>query len=364
MEAFYEPLRTALLIFPLISFALVTPYMFHQYRKYGSISVFRTLVIFSFIYYLMNAYFLVVLPLPERASVTTSYREMMQLRPFQFVLDLKNKWVLDLGNPKTYLEALVQPVFTQVVFNVFLTLPFGVYMHYYFKKDFKTTVFYTMLLSFFFEISQLSGLFFIYPGPYRLFDVDDLMLNTLGGAVGYALAPFFEAFIPSKEDLDEMSFAKADRVGLIKRAFIYSLDYSLVRFLAALIPSQHRLFVELIVFVLYFGVLPYFWHGQTIMMRFLKIKIVQKDESPLRLANNLLRSFLIFIFISRGTEVYNALGSLIMIGESRVFAFFYLGILVLWLVFMLIYTIYVVVKRPHRLFYDRLSDTRLISIFK
>ncbi len=364
MEAFYEPLRTALLIFPLLSFALITPYMFQQYRKYGSISVFRTLIIFSFVYYLMNAYFLVILPLPERASVTTTYREMMQLRPFQFVLDLKNKWVLEFGNPATYLDALVQPVFTQVVFNVFLTLPFGVYMRYYFKKDLKTTVLLTMSLSMFFEISQLTGLFFIYPGPYRLFDVDDLILNTFGGLVGYAVAPFFAAFMPSREDLDEISYAKAAHVGLIKRAFTYSLDYSLVRVMAAFMPIQSNLLAEFIVFVFYFGLLPYLWNGQTLMMRLLKIRIIQADQKPLRLLNNLLRAILIFVFISRSTDVLNAFASFMMLVESRAFAFFYLGLIVLWFAFMAVYTIYVLIKRPSRLFYDRLSKTRLISVFK
>ena len=33
----------------------------------------------------------------------------------------------------------------------------------YFKKDMKTTVFYTFLLSLFFELTQLSGLYFYYP---------------------------------------------------------------------------------------------------------------------------------------------------------------------------------------------------------
>ena len=107
MSAYTWPIKMALLLFPLLSLALVTPYMLQQYRKYGSVSVFRSVVIFSLIYYLMNAYFMVILPLPERASVTAGYREMMQLRPFQFVLDLKDKWVLDITNSHTYMDALL-----------------------------------------------------------------------------------------------------------------------------------------------------------------------------------------------------------------------------------------------------------------
>ena len=32
---------------------------------------------------------------------------------------------------------------------------------------------FSFLLSLFFEVTQLTGLYFLYPGSYRLFDVDD-----------------------------------------------------------------------------------------------------------------------------------------------------------------------------------------------
>ncbi|MCG5648116.1 VanZ family protein, partial [Oliverpabstia sp. DFI.9.49] len=45
------------------------------------------------------------------------------------------------------------------------------------------TLYKTFILSFLltlsFELIQRSALFGLYPRPYRLFDVDDLMINTL-----------------------------------------------------------------------------------------------------------------------------------------------------------------------------------------
>ena len=70
----------------------------------------------------------------------------------------------------------------QLLLNILLTLPFGVYLHYYFKQSLPRTVLFSFLLSLFYEGSQLSALFGIYPGPYRLADVEDLICNTLGGA--------------------------------------------------------------------------------------------------------------------------------------------------------------------------------------
>ena len=55
------------------------------------------------------------------------------------------------------------------------------YKHFSVKKVLK----YSLLLSAFFEFTQLTRLYGIYPKPYRLCDIDDLLLNTLGGVVGY-----------------------------------------------------------------------------------------------------------------------------------------------------------------------------------
>jgi VanZ family protein len=50
------------------------------------------------------------------------------------------------------------------------------------------------------EITQITGLFFIYPAPYRIFDVDDLIINTLGAVVGYLIFPLVFRMLPKIED--------------------------------------------------------------------------------------------------------------------------------------------------------------------
>ena len=65
-----------------------------------------------------------------------------------------------------------------------MTIPFGAYLRYYWKMDMKKIALLSFALTLFIEVGQLTGLFFIYPGSYRLCDVDDLMCNTLGGVIG------------------------------------------------------------------------------------------------------------------------------------------------------------------------------------
>ena len=46
----------------------------------------------------------------------------------------------------------------------------------------------------------------MYPGPYRLADVDDIIQNTTGGGVGYLLGWFLVWLLPTRDEIDEHSF--------------------------------------------------------------------------------------------------------------------------------------------------------------
>ena len=52
----------------------------------------------------------------------------------------------------------------------------------------------------------------MYPGPYRLADVDDIIQNTTGGGVGYLLGWFLVWLLPTRDEIDEHSFRVGTRV--------------------------------------------------------------------------------------------------------------------------------------------------------
>ncbi|MFR2586008.1 MAG: VanZ family protein, partial [Bacilli bacterium] len=175
MGDYIEPIKWGVLLFPFIAALFTIPYVLIQYRKYGSIPFLRVLIVYSFILYLICAYFLVILPLPSRETVAALTTPTMQLQPFMFISDFLNNTSLVITEPSTYLKALSEPWFYQVVYNVLLFVPFGLYLRYYFKCSFLKTLVLSFLLSLFFELTQLSGLYGFYERSYRLFDVDDLM---------------------------------------------------------------------------------------------------------------------------------------------------------------------------------------------
>ena len=95
----------------------------------------------------------------------------------------------------------------------------------FFKQSFRRTVLYSFLLSLFFETSQLTALFGIYPGPYRLADVEDLICNTMGGAVGYQIAYVFVAILPKREQIDAESIAQGRYISGPRRIWSAFFDY-------------------------------------------------------------------------------------------------------------------------------------------
>ena len=70
-----------------------------------------------------------------------------------------------------------------------LLVPLGMYLRYYFRRTWWQTLAIGVLVTLSFETTQLTGLWGLYEHPYRLFDVDDLMMNTLGAMDSGRLGP-------------------------------------------------------------------------------------------------------------------------------------------------------------------------------
>ena len=126
----------------------------------------------------------------------------IQLVPFQFVADFLRETPLVLSDARTYLPALLDRTVLQVVCNILMLLPFGMYLRYVCGLDLGRVALASLAFSAFIELGQLTGLFFVFRGSYRLCDVDDLMLNTLGGLLGGELVHALEAYLPPLDAFD------------------------------------------------------------------------------------------------------------------------------------------------------------------
>ena len=189
MEVYLLPIEAAVVTFLLLSIILTLPFILYQHRKHGAVSKLRTPILLSFLLYMLCVYYLTILPLPDPKTFeqTANIWDYINLNPLGFIRDFVETTQFKITDITTYLPAMQEKAFYQPLLNILMTVPFGMYLGYYFKDSLKKTVLLTFLLSLFFELTQLSGLYGIYSHPYRLFDVDDLILNTLGGLIGFLI---------------------------------------------------------------------------------------------------------------------------------------------------------------------------------
>lgn len=358
MASYASIIRTVVLIFPGISLLLTLPYIIYNYRRYGSVSLLRSLVLFSFLFYLMCAYFLVILPLPDPAEVALRRTPATQLVPFTFIKTFLEVSPFRLNDPSTYLAALASFAFIEPFFNLLLLLPLGAYLSYYFKDSLGKTVLVTFLVSLFFELTQLSGLYGIYPRPYRLFSVDDLLLNTLGGLLGYYLGIGLRQVLPSKRSLDERGYQRSRKVGYVRRLTADFVDMMLVFLLVSLsvrlIPGP---FLFPFIFILYFAGLSALTGGYTPGKFLVRIRLTASG-SPLPFPVLLLLRYALIIAPVWGLD--RAWQLLLQAGRPTLYAG--IGLFLLALVYLVSWLMGFFKEK--QLWYETLSRTRLESTFR
>lgn len=369
MGGYIEALEQAAILFPILAVLFTIPYIAWNYHKYGSVLSLRILIVYSFILYMLCAYCLVILPLPTGEAAANLSGHQAQLVPFTFLGDIARESDAVLSQPRTWLTVFNSNAFLTTLFNLFLTMPFGMYLRYYFRCGWKRTLVYSLLLSLFFELTQLSGLYFIYSGSYRLFDVDDLIVNTCGSMIGFVLARIAMRFLPSREELDRESFVRGRRVSLLRRivAFIYDeIAYAVLFIVAFLIWTANfgtmSVWVYALIWLAYFALCPIVLRGQTIGHRLTKLRIVSSGGGRAHWYQYALRYTLLFVLLVIAPVVLNWSISFLagrgLLGEpAAVLAY---GIVDGGYLFLLLFEAARMAMR-RQLFYERWSKTKLIS---
>ena len=349
-------IKTAIIIFPFIALLITIPFILLSYHKYGSINKIKTLVIYSFILYLITIYFLVILPLPSFDTASKIPPPHFNFIPFNFVRDFIRETSLIITDASTYIKAIKEPCFYVAVFNIFMTIPFGMYLHYYFKFNFKKTLLYSMLLSLFFEITQGTGLYFIYPNPYRLCDIDDIILNTTGGLIGFGIMKLLEGFLPSREELDKRAYETGKKVSGLRRITIFCLDIFIFLSINSIIYifTKSRL-IHFITIIIYYIIIPILTKNQTLAMKFLNARMSYPNKDIFRnIIRNLFIHFyylvlpflLIYLsFLIFNTKIYSVFISLIFI-----------------VIFYLINILMILLKK--KIYYDKLIKYEFKSTIK
>lgn len=360
MEQNLTALAQAAVLFPAVALAFTLPYIAYNYRKYGSVFSLRIVIVYSFILYMLCVYCLVILPLPTGEAVASLHGHRMQLEPFQCVSSILEESEVALRQPRTWLKLIDNPTFMSMLLNVVMMMPFGVYLRYYFCYGWKRTMLLTFLMSLFFELTQLTGLYFIYPGSYRLFDVDDLITNTLGGLLGYAIARPLTCWLPDRKTLDSVSLARSRQVSLLRRLLALGYDLTVSACFCALLSTAVAFRFAVWSIPVYFCICPLLLRGRTVGLLWTRTRLVRAEGGRPRWYQYFLRYISLFLvlvwlplwlnlLIMRQHDAFSTLTMLICFGILD--GGYLFGVL--------FEVIRLGMHKP--LFYEKLSGTRLVS---
>ncbi|QUQ69407.1 VanZ family protein [Kutzneria sp. CA-103260] len=286
VNAYLLPIRTAALLFPLLAMLLFVPTAIVLYRRHGVLTGWRGLSFASFLYYSLAAFCLVIVPLPSRqVDVCVKYADFRnpQLVPGNTFSDI---WKEAKGSVSLNALVLHNPAVWETGFNLLLLLPLGMYLRYHFRRGFWTSAAIGLGVACFFEFTQLTGLWGIYPCPYRLFDVDDIIVNSLGCVLGWFLAGPVTRWLPTLDSIDVRALARVP-VPFGRRMLALLLDavgfFCCLPFAAGvwyLLGGQSlgsAFLVGLLVFVVWFVLAPWAT-GATVGKHILRLRLVDSDD--------------------------------------------------------------------------------------
>ncbi len=318
---------------------------------------------------MLSALFLVLLPLPETRNTcalqspdTVHYT----LVPFNFIRDMINSGSVVWSQPSTYVRFLTQSAFLQAVFNFLLLLPLGVYLRYFLqhKRHWKKALGLGFALSLFFETTQITGIYGIYNCPYRIFDVDDLILNSTGALFGFLIAPVILALFPSRKSL----IAKGEKmqenplVPPLPQLLAVFIDYLLIKIswnltVGLFTTSGFAEFVyKTICFFILFFVVPFIWEGKTIGTNILRFKLIHVDGGAPSWQSLLKRSFALYLPLATSWTLNVFIGielditSTLYIYHAWITVTIFAFLIIMWVV-LCIHTMVILIKRGKRNFY-------------
>ena len=166
----------ALVLGTVVAIVLVLPVAAYQYRLDGRLQPGDLAILLSGAVYGLALWTYTLLPVPPEDS----YRcQGSQLDPLASIR------AIDRAAPEALLG---DPAFLQVALNVLLFVPLGYYVRRVLKRGVVVATLLGLGTSLLIETTQLTGVWSVYACAYRLFDVDDLIVNTLGALGGSLLS--------------------------------------------------------------------------------------------------------------------------------------------------------------------------------
>ncbi|MGW4469987.1 VanZ family protein [Nonomuraea sp. NPDC004354] len=185
MEIYLTQAKIALLLAPLAIALLLLPFVSRQYGRFGRIGRWSGFVTAMLVLYACGVVAFTLFPLPEVTPDFCAIRQSLATPRWQPLSSVQD--VIRENAGQGLFAALYSRSMLQIVFNVALFVPLGFLLRYRQRLGLPRTLLISFAGSLAIELTQLTGLWGLYPCAYRLFDLDDLIINTAGAGLGWAL---------------------------------------------------------------------------------------------------------------------------------------------------------------------------------
>ena len=198
-------LTTGFIAFLALWGTVLVPQLILHSARFGRIVVPRVATTAALLCYTCLGLAVVLLPLPGPHS--RHLTQAVQLEPFQWIADMRREM-----DGASLLDAVTTPAFEQMALNVVLFVPLGIFARLLWRRRFAGAVALGFACSLVIEVTQLTANWGTAPFQYRIFDVDDLLTNTTGAALGWVAGALFVALrasarrsqaVPERVDLTE-----------------------------------------------------------------------------------------------------------------------------------------------------------------
>lgn len=163
----------------LVAIALLIPVAAYEYRRDGRLGPGDLAILLSGAVYGLALWTYTLLPIPADDTYACVGRQTEPLATIRAIGFRDSDGAMGLVR---------DPAFLQVALNVLLFVPLGFYVRKLLGRGVVVATVLGFGISLLIETTQTTGVWHLFDCAYRRFDVDDLIVNTLGAAAGSLLA--------------------------------------------------------------------------------------------------------------------------------------------------------------------------------
>ncbi|WP_084128546.1 VanZ family protein [Demequina sp. NBRC 110055] len=183
------------------------PILGHTVRYYGRLRGWPMLAALGLMGSAIALAVFTILPLPDSADLACTTPVSWQLDPGASLRQIFDSYEGQGGR-----ATATSFTFLQFAANVALFMPFGFFLHQASRWPGLAVVAVGASASMLIELSQGTGFFGVFPCPYRMFDVDDILANTGGALLGLIVSYIAIGLFPFTRPPREPDLAAPGRV--------------------------------------------------------------------------------------------------------------------------------------------------------